>query len=278
VFEKITLGLNGDTNLIQSRLYNHPECVFPITVFKEPGTEAVTYIKCEPADDVMMLDRYLSVVAEYVIERYETGMLRRILERSYKELSAMDKREILQSRECFSDDPAIGYQARKQAILLSLYDYLREDSVMLLEGFITFRLKDYEKLLECLAERLVEQYIAHKEYGEFISLLRYFVTIQEPRPKLVHVVVCPEGGYMIADEQGTDITARCYADFVEQEALLTEEAYDDLLISVLITLAPEAIQVHNRSAIRNPELFSTIFQVFGGRISYCDACPLCKTI
>ncbi len=275
MFDRITLGLNGDTNLIQARLYNHPECVFPISIFKDKAEESVTYIEFEPSDNLFVLDQYLNVVAEYIIDRYEGRLLRRILEESYSELSVMQKREVLKNVECCSDDPEIGYQARKQAILLSVYDYLKEDTTMLIDGFVAFRLKEYEALLARLAEQLVEQYVARKEYEEFVGLLKYFVNIQQPRPRLVHVTVCQSGGYTISDEQGEDITARCFADFLEGELMLTEEAYDDLLISVLITLAPEQITVHNRPAIRNHELFTTISQVFDGKITYCSGCPLC---
>lgn len=277
MFDRITLGVNGDVNLIQARLYNHPECVFPISVSKEEKEKTVTYISFEPSDDVFLLDQYVNVVAEYIIERYEKRLLRRILEESYPELSVVQKREVLKNTECCTDDPKIGYQARKQAVLLSVYDYIREENIMLLDGFVAFRLKEYETLLEQLAERLVEQYIAHKEYEEFVGLLKYFVNIQQARPALAHVLVCENGGYILLDEKGEDITARCFADFVDSEVLLTEEAYDDLLISVLITLAPKEVAVHNRQAISNHELFSTIAQVFDGNITYCDGCELCKS-
>ncbi|MBE7048388.1 MAG: hypothetical protein E7393_03325 [Ruminococcaceae bacterium] len=275
MFDRITLGVNGDTNLIQTRLYNHPECVFPISIFKDENKEAITYIEFNPSQDVFVLDQYVNVVAEYIIDRYETRLLRRILEESYKDLSVVQKREILKSIEHRSDDPVYGYHARKQAIILSIYDYLKEDTTMLLDGFVSFRLKEYESLLKKLAQGLVEQYAAQKEYEEFVRLLQYFVNLQQPRPAMIHVLVCTDEGYVIMDEKGTDITAPCFSDFVEDEVLLTKEAYDDLLISVLITLAPQQITVHNRSAIQNHELFSTISQVFNGKITYCNGCTLC---
>ncbi len=275
MFDRITLGFGGDINLISARLYNHPECVFPISVTQTETEESITYINLEPSGDMFMLDRYVNVIAEYIIDRYETRMLRRILEEDYSELSVVQKRELLKNIERFSDDPLLGYQARKQAVLFSVYDYLREENTMLIDGFVAFRLKEYEVLLKKLACELVEQYVASKEYEEFISLLKYFVNIQQGRPQLAHVLVSKAGGYVILDEEKKDITAQCFADFLEGEILLTEEAYDDLLISVLITLAPQKIVVHNRHAISNHELFSTIAQVFDGKIKYCDGCDLC---
>ena len=276
MFDRITLGIKGDSNLIQTRLYNHPECVFPISVSKDEAEKSVTYIEFDPADDTFILEQYVNVVAEYIIDRYETRLLRRILETTYQELSPIEKREILKSIETCSDDPEIGYNARKQAVFLSVYDYLRENKTMFLDGFVAFRLKSYESLLARLAERLVESYIAGKEYEEFVGLLKYFVNVQAPRPEGVHIFVCAKGGYRILDKEKNDITARCFADFLEGEVLLTEEAYDDLLISVLITLAPQKIFIHQKENIRNHELFTTISRVFDGQMVYCDGCPLCE--
>lgn len=276
MFDRITLGLSGDASLIQTRLYNHPECAFPISVTKDENEEAITYIAFEPADDVYALDQYLNVVAEYIIDRYENRLLKRILDENCGDLSAAARREVLKDAPRFMDDPVLGYTARKQAVLLSMYDYLKEDTTMRIDGFVAFRLKEYEALLEELAQRLVEEYVTRKEYEEFVELLKYFVNIQEKRPPLVHVAVQSGGGYVLMDADGRDITARCFADFLEGELMLTEEAYDDLLISVLITLAPQKIVVHNRKAIHNRELFGTIAQVFEGSLSYCEGCELCK--
>ena len=272
--ERITLGLEGDVNLIQSRLYNHPECVFPITIFRE-NADAVTYIDFPVSDDLFVLDRYLNVVAEYIIDRYENRMLKRILEEQHKDLSVVAKREILKNTETCSDDPELGYEARKQTILLSVYDYLKEDGTLFLDGFVAFRLKDYENLLERLCQRLREQYFTRREYEDFISLLRYFVNISQARPDFIHIVVHPAGGYNLIDESGKDVTASCFSEFLEGEILLTEEAYDDLLISVLITLAPKNIIFHGRKNMRNRELYHTISRVFDGKVTDCPGCDIC---
>jgi len=275
LFDQITLGVSGDTNLIKTRLYNHPECAFPISVAKDDTELPVTYISFEPAGDMRTLDCYLHVVAEYIMERYETKLLRRILEENHKDLSLLQKREVLKSVPLYTDDVIMGYHARKQMILLSLYDYFKEDSLMHLDGFVSFRLKDYEALLEQLAERMVEDCLTRKEYEEFIELLQYFVNMQESRPKCVHICVHPCGGYAIYDAEEKDITAKSFQEFVDEEALLTEEMYDDLLISILITLAPEKVVVHNGSAIRNKELFNTVERVFEGHVTLCPGCHLC---
>ncbi len=273
---RITLGVNGDTNLIKSRLYNHPKCVFPISITKDRDEQTITYIHFDPTDDMFILDQYVNVLAEYMIERYETKLLKRILEEDYSDLSSLKKRELLKNISRFTDDPEFGYEARKRAIALSVYDYLKEDRTMLIDGFVSFRLKEYELLLYKMTERFIEQYTAQKEYEEFIGLLKYFVNVQSVRPEMVQICVKEKEGYRILNESGTDITEKCFADFLEGEFLLTEETYDDLLISILITLAPKNITVHGSENIKNKELFKTIKSVFAGNIHDCAGCPFCK--
>lgn len=276
MFDQITLGVSGDTNLIKTRLFNHPECVFPISMTKNPPEEGLTYITFNPTDDLFVLDQYVGVVAEYIIDRYEAKLIRRILKEDYPLLSPVQTREILKNIECFTDDAEIGYKARKQCIILSIYDYLKEDKTMLIDGFVNFRLKEYESLLNHLTRLLVEHYMTQKEYEEFIGLLKYFVNIQTPRPELIHICVGALGGYTILNDKEEDITTRCFSEFAE-DGLFSEEAYDDLLISVLITLAPQEIVVHGSPNIRNQELFSTISRVFDGKLQYCFGCKLCAT-
>ncbi len=273
--EPISLGVKGDINLIQSRLYHYPECSFPVSI-KRSAPEAVTYIDFEATDDFFLLDRYLNVLAEYIVDRYETRMVKQILEEQHRDLSTVCKREILKNIESLSDDPQLGYTARKQVVLESVYDYLKEDRIMLLDGFVAFRLKGYEALLEQLCLRLREQYFAKREYEDFVALLKYFVSIQENRPELVHILVRPAGGYVLLDEEGKDMTAESFAEFLEGEFLLTEEAYDDLLLSVLITLAPKNIQLHGKENVTNRELFHTILRVFDGKVTDCSGCEHCK--
>lgn len=275
MFDKVTLGIRGDLNFLKKRIMENPNCIPAVSFAPSGNQNGNHYIYFEANDDLYLLDQFLNVLAEYIIDRYEAQMLKRLLHEDYPTLSPAQKREVLRGAELYTDDPEIGYSARKQAVLLSLYDYLREDSVMLLDGFVAFRLKEYESMLENMSERLVDGCITQREYEDFISLLKYFVNIQESRPSLTHVVVTVDERYELLSESGENITGRCLSDFVDCNDIPENANFDDLLISMLITLAPESIMVHNADQIRNKELFQTIRRVFDGRLAYCTGCDLC---
>jgi len=143
----ISLGVDGDINLIKSRILSNPNCVFPVSIIKEAPKDNITYFNFEYNDDIATLDKYLNVLSEYVIERYETKIARRILEESFGDLSQKAKREIIKNINFFSDDKQVGYDARKKCILMALYEVLSEDKKVYLDGFVSFRLRDYEALL-----------------------------------------------------------------------------------------------------------------------------------
>lgn len=272
--ETISLGVGGDINLIKSRIVSNPDCVFPVSIIKETPEDNITYFNFEFNEDIGTLDKYLNVLSEYVIDRYETKIIRRILDENFSELSQNAKREIIKNVTVFSDDVEVGYSARKRCILMALYECLTENTKVYLDGFVSFRLKEYELLLYKLLERLADDYNTKKEYEEFIELLKYFVEIQSPRPELLHITVEKNGSYGIADEKGTDITAKCMSEFVGDVAIMTETDYDDILISVLITAAPEKVVIHKGENIKNRDLFLTIKKVFG-KVEYCTGCDMC---
>ncbi|RYD06895.1 hypothetical protein N752_01845 [Desulforamulus aquiferis] len=52
--------------------------------------------------------------------------------------------------------------------------------------------------------------------------------------------------------------------------------YEDLLISALITIAPNKIVFHTNLQDQPETTMETIKSVFAGRVSECSGCTLCK--
>ncbi len=276
MFDKVTLSIRGDLNPLKKRLLENPCCSTSVTFSGKRKKDDIQHIYFDAGDDLFTLDQFLNVLAEYIIDRYEPRFIERLLQEGFPTLLPAGHREVLRSVKDFADDCEVGKSARKQSILLSLYDYLRDSSEMLLDGFVAFRLKDYEAILETLTERIVEECITQHEYEDFIGLLKYFVNIQENRPRLTHLVITADGSYALISETGENITERCLAEFIDSEEFPPDANFDDLLISMLITLAPQNIALHNSEHFRNKELLQTIKRVFDGHVTYCRGCELCS--
>jgi len=142
-----------------------------------------------------------------------------------------------------------------------------------LDGFVRFRLKDYQQEVQTVVSQIVDGYLMEKEHREFIQLLRYFVELQKPKTDWVQVFMSRDGFFRITGHDNRPIHAEYLdgsADHHHQEI-----NYDDLLISALITIAPAYLVVHGKS-FSNSETVDTICSVFEGRCTVCGGCPLCE--
>lgn len=150
-------------------------------------------------------------------------------------------------------------------------EFLTKHETINLEGFLRFRLKEYIDRLREVVEQALENFLAEKEYKEFIRLLRYFVENQEPRVNEVHVVIYTPDLFRLLDEEQKPLEPE-YLQGILGEFSDNELNYEDLLLSALITLAPRRIYLHHPKDI---EITATIQQVFNERVHLCSHCELC---
>ena len=222
-----------------------------------------------------------NVLSQYIIEKYERKFINRIINSNYCYFNPGEKREILKNalKNILNTDEKnifnnLFLMRRKNIITKKLLEYFETSNELVLDGFVTFRLRDYVRELEEVVDKAVDDYLMEKEYREFIRLLKYFVEIQEPKLSMVHVITSYDSKYILLDNNKREITNECIEDFIKEVAE-GEINYDDLLVSSLITLAPKRIYIHLVSEIQNKELVETIKNVFTGRVVFCPGCNLC---
>ena len=162
----------------------------------------------------------------------------------------------------------------KESMIEKIYEYVSENSDIILEGFIRFRLREFNSTIEDIADRVVEEYLVEREYNEFIKLLKYFVDIQESRIETVNIVAEYDGSYCMYDGMNNEVTEEFLRDLMNGGAD-SDINHDDLLVSSLITTAPKLIILHNVTNIKNKEMVETIKSVFGDRVKTCPGCSLC---
>lgn len=255
--------IDGDTDEIVNSLKD-----FAVVDKNERG------ILIEPynIDESDFVNKVASILAKLIIDKYEEGKVLKIIETNYGYFDVPERREILEKTFNFLryDKSTGSYNKRVQIIKKDLCDYLMQNDSLIIEGFVNFRLGEYKKELEQIVEKVVEEYITYKEYTEFIGLLRYFVEIQAPKCKEVHILVNQNKGYTILDEKLNDITKECIDEFLSEVKGL-DVGFDDLLISALITLAPLRVYIHNSQDFKNQEIIKTICEIFVGRTTICEA-------
>ncbi len=231
----------------------------------------IAKLPCER--DEVSYDRFLTKLAEELMQKYELPMLYQSVRRIFGEAGVFSKTDFMQILPKISNDKTVGIEQRREAAKKDLSEYFSENNTGSIEGLFRFRMPSYHRLLDEAAQCMCQLYLAQKEYDEFISLLQYFVHVQTARPLLIHLLL-DENAYRILDENGNDITKECAEELIPKNEYRCFHA-DDMLISMLITTAPKKIIIHGKINAAKKELFRTVEKVFK-HVTYCDDCKLCK--
>lgn len=259
----------------------------------ESDSEDMHFIKCVIKDEDRIsvnipdiknsFDIYASnIIYSALIDNFLYDIILKVVKENYSYFNEEEYEDIvgrcmdiLKGTAKFLGADFCQYISFKDRIVKKIFDYIIDNTDIILEGFLRFRLKELNNELEDLVDKVVEEYLVEREYNEFIKLLKYFVEIQESRIDIVNVVIKNDGNYCIYDGDSNDITDELLKDMFN-DSISGEVNYDDLLVSSLITAAPRFIVIHNLSNVKNKEIIETIGNVFCERVRICQGCSLCK--
>ena len=197
-----------------------------------------------------------------IMTHCEKPLLRKITEHEFPYVSPSEKAEIynlaLSHASAESSDvmDIIHYERRKALIEEQALSYLKENSFIIINGFVNFRLEEYKNELRNLCHDAAEELYAMREYDEFMNMLRFFVSVQAPKEPLVHIVN-EDGAMHIKNKRHKDITYRYCENAIFSDEEFTRE---DIILSALITISPRKIVIHDSSG--NQQLYETIASVF----------------
>lgn len=237
-----------------------------------------------PKERTAVLRRGAAGLAEYVLTAVEPELLRVIVRKQYQyDQDEELERIVWHCRQLLygSGAPEEAQQAwesrsrRKRKIEEELLGFLQEQPAVHLDGYITFRLDFYWEELAEVAEYAVDEFVMDKQYQEFISLLNYFVCLQEPKIPLIHLVQTKDGEFGLFDERFEPIEHRT-ADKIVADMLEAEMNVEDLVVSTLIGISPGQVILHTQ----NPDLpvVRTIEAIFEHRVTVCTNCWSCRSI
>lgn len=147
-----------------------------------------------------------------------------------------------------------------------------------LAGVMRFRARSVLQATDTGVEEFIAQFLADREYEEFVSLLRYMLESQPATRKIMHVFctddrmwLCDETGQLITDNEVTDA-----AHLVSNEGEVNAE---DLAMSVLITNSPCKIVIHDTTHDAPwPSFAETVERVFLERAERCHDCEACDLL
>ena len=266
---EISSGMNFK-NVIDKIVKSTDDCVDYFTIEEIPGRKK-RYVFNIKSRNNLPKEHIAEALGERILHSYEPEFLAEILHSDFVD-NANDKQQIISSIVTKKD--FIRYFYDKGYIVKKLTNYLKSKNSIQIEGFVRFRLSEYRQELCNLLYDATEEFYIEKEYDEFINLLSVYIEECQPMVDLLHISRKQNGEFLFYDFTKTNIRLNIENTTAHNqiENFLTNE---DMLISILITLAPKRIIWHSTENSENYNIAKTIKAIFKDRFSVCCGCELC---
>lgn len=221
-------------------------------------------------------------VASFILDELEQQLLRDIITGPYRytdeaDIAAIEQycRQVMDQHDCGMEEVPKSRLRRQHKIADALFTFLEQHTELNISGFIQFRLHDYKDELREVAEFAIDEYIMDQQYQEFISLLKYFVYIQETKIPVAHLMHQGGSEFTMYNEQMNPIDTAQFDGFTV-ELLDKEINFEDMIVSTLISVSPQQIVIHTREP--EEQVIKTITQIFENRAMVCTYCNVCGSV
>ena len=215
------------------------------------------------------------LVQEEILKQFSKAYLKKKKELKNEDKKAIQEYFILNNY--MSKEEGVSYISY-YVIYTPLVREIEKHQQLHIDGWITFRMKKYQMILQDILEQTIDDYKTQQEYLNYISMLiesrRHF----KGGEKTMHLIPINQGQISILNHFEKDVTSeyiKRYCKEVIEDAGTTPE---DLLMHVFITVPPENLIIHHKEIYANKRFVHTIELIFAGHIRYCTGCELCSQV
>ena len=225
-------------------------------------------------DDKKFIHEVSCILSCLIIDELEETFLKKIILKNYFYFNYNERKHILDMCfDIFADDFNTHFDKKYNCLISAFEDYLTINKSIVLTGFINFRIKDYMSILEDIVDEAVNTFIIEKEYFEFVSLLKMYISSQPSNCEIVHLIYNNENSILL-DESKNVINI---SDDIFKAKYLSDITFssNDYALNSLLTLLPKKIYIH---LIDNgvDEFIHTLGLVFEDRVEICTDCNICR--
>lgn len=271
----VKIGLNKDIDKGREIILNHLSnkkikveeetqghiCFFDIMLIKNKTLSKKEYYS-----------NITDIIMDIIFNIYSIDIIHRKIKES-NNIKNQEKDEVARiSKEILLDKG--NFSLEKEQMYDQIKDYIMNNSSIYIEGFLRFRIKEFNLFMDLIIERGIDEFTLEKEYKEFIKILQYFIDAQEPKYNLINLIF-ENNDYKLLDE-GDNIIDRDFFSEIVNEIDSDGISKEDLLISTLIVLAPKKIILHLNELHQNEDLVKIISDVFKDRAYFCFGCDKCN--
>ena len=224
-------------------------------------------------DDIFIYN-LSEILTKCILEFYEKNIVKRIVNSDYFYFDGKEKNMIYRNcYELLDDSNSNDFVIRKERIFSCLQNYILENKFFILDGFVNFRLFEYNSLIEECVDVAVNKFIIDKEYKEFIELLRGYIKSQKARTDTIHIIYSNSEPILMDENKNVLF----YDNQFEHAKYLSDITFSskDYCLNALLNLLPKKIIIH--LIADEDEFVETLKLIFQNRLMLCKECNICKT-
>lgn len=237
-------------NKLRKQLMYNEDAIEVVIKTDEKDAEYIEEI-CEEITDLIIDIIKYKILKEYVLKHYSDTY------ENEKEDIYIHSLNLFNEKELFIRD----------TVLSRVCDYVLKNDYLNLDGFVKFRMKEFMNFIPALGDMALEEYLMQKDQDEFISVLKYFIEIQEEKIDLLRVHIRNDNSFMLYDKDGNKINSIDDEEIINM-VIKENLNYEDFLISTLLTLCPKKIEILDSLKDNcSKEIIETIKSIFGNRAS-----------
>jgi putative sporulation protein YtxC len=203
-------------------------------------------------------------IVDLIIDIMENKLIRKYVIKKY---STQSSEEIQNIYMCALNIFKERYFLIKKSLAEKIDDYILNDDYINIEGFVKFRMKEFNNYISTIVDLAWEEYFIQKDQEEFINVLKYFVNIQQEKLDLLRIHIKEDNSFILYDKNGNEIDSINDEDIMNM--IIKENLnYEDFLMSNLLTLCPSKIEIidslNNNSS---KEIIEIIKSIFGDKVT-----------
>ena len=213
----------------------------------------------------------ISTILSYtVIDFYEPSIIKNLIDSNYFYFSSSERREIYNL--CLNNVDFTGSLDIISSISDSFFSYLSNEHSLILDGFVNFRLHFYIKSLDSIVDMCVNKFIIDREYHEFISLLKLYISSSDSTCDVIHLIYKNEESVLLDSSKNVISLDNSINSF----KYLSDISFssNDFALNTILSLLPKKLYIHIID--KEDDFINTLKLIFDDRVFVCNDCNICN--
>lgn len=218
----------------------------------------------------IFLKNISTILAYTVLDFYEPSIIKNLIDSNYFYFSNSERREIYNL--CLNNVDFTGSIDMVSSISDSFFSYLSNEHSLILDGFINFRLQFYIKSLDSIVDMCVNKFIIDREYHEFISLLKLYISSSDCTCDVIHLIYKNEESVLLDSSKKIISLDNSINSF----KYLSDISFssNDLALNTILSLLPRKLYIHIID--KEDDFINTLKLIFDDRVFICNDCNICS--